>query len=34
MYYGLTSLGIFHTAISLIAVESGAIALIRDKKIN
>ena len=34
MYYGLTSLGVFHTIISLIAVGTGAIALIRDKKIN
>jgi uncharacterized membrane protein len=31
--FGLTTLGIFHTAISLIAVFSGAIALIRDGKI-
>ena len=34
MYYGLTSLGVFHTIISLIAVGTGANALIRDKKIN
>ena len=34
MYYGLTSLGVFHTAISLIAVAAGAFALIRDKKIT
>ena len=33
MYFGLTSLGVFHTAISLIAVATGAVALIRDKKI-
>jgi uncharacterized membrane protein len=32
--FGLTSLGIFHTAISLIAVAAGAIALIRDGKIT
>src|SRR5258707_15395384 len=31
---GLTTFGIFHTAISLIAVASGAIALIRDQKIS
>jgi uncharacterized membrane protein len=30
---GLTPLGIFHTAISLVALGSGAIALVRDKKI-
>jgi hypothetical protein len=29
---GLTTLGIFHTAISLVAVATGAVALIRDKK--
>lgn len=33
MYYGLTSLGVFHTIISLIAVATGAVALIRDRKI-
>jgi len=32
--FGLTPLGIFHTAISLIAVATGAIALIRDGKIS
>lgn len=32
--FGLTSLGIFHTIISLIAVAAGAVALIRDKKIS
>jgi hypothetical protein len=32
--YGLTILGIFHTAISLIAVASGAISLIKKRKIN
>ena len=31
---GLTPLGTFHTAISLIAVASGAIALVRDKEIS
>ncbi len=32
--FGLTPLGIFHTAISLVAVAVGAIALIRDGKIS
>jgi uncharacterized membrane protein len=32
--FGLTSLGIFHTAISLLAVAAGIIALVRDKKIT
>jgi uncharacterized membrane protein len=32
--FGLTPLGIFHTAIGLIAVAAGAIALIRDGKIS
>ena len=32
--FGLTTLGIIHTAISLVAVATGAIALIRDKKIE
>ncbi len=31
---GLTQLGIVHTAISLVAVVAGAIALIRDKRIS
>ena len=31
---GLTPLGTFHTAISLIAVAAGLIALIRDKQIS
>jgi hypothetical protein len=31
---GLTQLGIVHTAISLIAVVAGVIALIRDKRIS
>lgn len=32
--FGLTPLGAFHTAISLIAVIAGFIALIRDKEIS
>jgi len=32
--FGLTSLGIVHTAISLVAVATGAIALIRDGRIT
>ena len=32
--FGLTSLGIFHTAISLIAVATGATALVRNGKIS
>jgi len=32
--FGLTPLGTFHTAISLIAVVAGLIALIRDKQIS
>lgn len=32
--FGLTSLGVFHTLISLLAVGAGAIALIRDRKIT
>jgi hypothetical protein len=32
--FGLTPLGTFHTAISLIAVVAGLIALIRDKEIS
>lgn len=31
---GLTNLGIIHTAISLVAVGAGAVALIRDKEIT
>jgi hypothetical protein len=34
MFYGLTPLGVVHTAISLIAVAAGLIALIRDKEIS
>jgi uncharacterized membrane protein len=32
--FGLTSLGVFHTVISLLAVATGAIALISDGKIS
>lgn len=32
--FGLTQLGVFHTAISLIAVGAGVIALLRDRKIT
>lgn len=32
--FGLTQLGIVHTAISLVAVVAGAIALIRERKIS
>jgi len=31
---GLTSLGIFHTAISLVAVAAGLVALVRDRRIT
>jgi len=31
---GLTSLGTFHTAVSLIAVAAGAFALVRDRQIT
>lgn len=31
---GLTTLGVIHTAISLIAVAAGLIALVRDKEIS
>jgi len=31
---GLTPFGIFHTAISLVAVAAGVIALVRDKEIS
>src|SRR6266513_1090988 len=34
MFYGLTPLGVIHTAISLIAVAAGLIALARDKEIS
>src|ERR1700675_3172765 len=32
--FGLTPLGTFHTAISLIAVVAGFIALVRDREIS
>src|SRR5450631_3745668 len=32
--FGLTQLGIVHTAISLIAVVAGLVALVRDRKIS
>ena len=32
--FGLTQLGIFHTAISLIAVAAGLVALVRDWRIS
>src|SRR5882724_4429246 len=31
---GLTTLGVFHTAISLVAVAAGFFALVRDKEIS
>jgi hypothetical protein len=31
---GLTPLGVFHTAISVIALIAGLIALVRDKQIS
>ena len=34
MYYGLTYLGVFHTILSFIALGVGAVALIRDGKID
>jgi uncharacterized membrane protein len=34
MIYGLTTLGAIHTAISLVAVAAGLIALFRDKEIS
>jgi uncharacterized membrane protein len=34
MIYGLTTLGAIHTAISLVAVAAGLIALLRDKEIS
>jgi len=34
MTLGLTSLGIFHTAISLVALATGLISLIRDREIS
>jgi len=32
--FGLTPLGTFHTAISLIAIVAGFVALARDKEIS
>jgi uncharacterized membrane protein len=32
--FGLTPLGTFHTAVSLIAVAAGLVALVRDKRIS
>lgn len=32
--YGLTPLGIIHTAISLVAVAAGLVGLVRDKRID
>src|SRR5262245_63237488 len=32
--FGLTQLGVVHTAISLVAVAAGAIALVRDRQIT
>jgi uncharacterized membrane protein len=32
--FGLTPLGTFHTAVSLIAVAAGLVALLRDKRIS
>ncbi|UGQ46658.1 DUF2306 domain-containing protein [Massilia endophytica] len=34
MLFGLSQLGVFHTAISLVAVASGAAALWRDRRIT
>ena len=34
MFYGLTLLGVIHTAISLIAVAAGLITLVRDREIS
>jgi uncharacterized membrane protein len=34
MFHGLTYLGIFHTAVSIVAVIAGLIALVRDKQIT
>ena len=34
MVFGLTSLGVVHTIISLVAVVAGVIALVRDKRIS
>ena len=32
--FGLTALGVFHTGISLVAVVSGILALVRNKQIR
>ena len=34
MFYGLTYLGTFHTAVSIVAVIAGLVALVRDKQIT
>jgi uncharacterized membrane protein len=34
MFFGLTSLGVLHTAISLVAVAAGIVALVRYKEIS
>jgi uncharacterized membrane protein len=34
MFYGLTPLGVVHTAISLVAVVAGVVALVRDRQIT
>ena len=34
MFYGLTPLGVVHTAIGLVAVTAGLIALVRDRQIS
>jgi uncharacterized membrane protein len=34
MWYGLTPLGVVHTAISIVAVIAGFVALVRDKRIS
>ena len=34
MYYGLTSIGVIHTIISILALGSGILALIDDKRIT
>jgi uncharacterized membrane protein len=34
MWYGLTPLGVVHTAISIVAVLAGLVALVRDKRIS
>lgn len=34
MWYGLTPLGVVHTAISIVAVVAGFVALVRDQRIS